>query len=141
MSEPVVKEVTPPEAWDIIQADADAILLDVRTSMEFEYVGHPLNAVNIPWMEAPDWQIEAGFVDKVRELLAHRPADKSMEEIPVLAICRSGKRSDAAARCLLEEGFRNVYNVTEGFEGDRDERKHRSCINGWRHHKLPWEQS
>jgi rhodanese-related sulfurtransferase len=141
MTEPVVKEVNPPEAWEIIQTDPSAILVDVRTSMEFEYVGHPLNAVNIPWMEAPDWQVDHRFADKVRELLAHRPADKAMEEIPLLAICRSGKRSEAAARVLQAEGFKNVYNVSEGFEGDRDGQKHRSGINGWRYHNLPWEQS
>lgn len=141
MTEPVVKKVNPPEAWEIIQTDPSAILVDVRTSMEFEYVGHPLNAVNIPWMEAPDWQVDPRFVDKVRELLAHRPADKDMEEVPLLAICRSGKRSEAAARVLQADGFKNVYNVSEGFEGDRDGQKHRSGINGWRYHNLPWEQS
>ncbi len=141
MTEYAVNEVNPPEAWEIIQTDPASILLDVRTSMEFEYVGHPLNAVNIPWMEAPTWQVDPGFVGKVRELLAHLPADKAMEEIPILAICRSGKRSEAAAKCLLQDGFKHVYNVSEGFEGDRDGQRHRSCINGWRFHNLPWEQS
>lgn len=141
MSETAVKELNPPEAWEILESDPDAILIDVRTSMEFEYVGHPLNSVNIPWMEAPDWQVDTGFVNKVRELLSHRPISKDTEEVPILAICRSGKRSEAAAKALRAEGFRNVYNVTEGFEGDRDGEKHRSRINGWRYHNLPWEQS
>ncbi|MDX1519033.1 MAG: rhodanese-like domain-containing protein [Gammaproteobacteria bacterium] len=141
MTQTVVNEVNPPEAWEILQTDPSAILIDVRTSMEFEYVGHPLNAVNIPWMEAPDWQVDPAFSNKVRELLKHRPVDKDIEEVPVLAICRSGKRSEAAARCLMEDGFKQVYNVSEGFEGDRDGQKHRSHINGWRYHNLPWEQS
>ncbi len=141
MTDSDVTEVTPPEAWELIQTNPDAILLDVRTSMEYEYVGHPLNAVNIPWMESPDWQVDGGFVKKVRELLAHRPSEQAPEQTPLLAICRSGKRSEAAARCLIEDGFAEVYNVSEGFEGDRDGQKHRSCINGWRFHNLPWEQS
>jgi rhodanese-related sulfurtransferase len=136
-----VKEINPPEAWNILENDPAAILIDVRTSMEFEYVGHPLNAVNIPWMEAPDWQVDPGFVNKVRELLSHRSVDRAVEKVPVLAICRSGKRSEAAAKALCAEGFKTVFNVTEGFEGDRDGQKHRNHINGWRFHNLPWEQS
>jgi len=58
----------------------------------------------------------------------------------VLAICRSGKRSHVAAEHLREQGFREGYNVVEGFEGDLDTRRHRSTINGWRFHNLPWEQ-
>lgn len=141
MNENNVIEVNPPEAWEIIQTEPGAILIDVRTSMEFEYVGHPLNSVNIPWMEAPGWQVDSSFAKKVRELLSHRQSELSPEETPVLAICRSGKRSEAAAKCLIDDGFHRVYNVDEGFEGDRDGEKHRSCINGWRHHNLPWEQS
>jgi len=142
MTEPAIKRVTPPEAWEILQSSADAILLDVRTNIEFEYVGHPMNAINIPWQEAPDWEIKQDFVDLVRKELAARTViDMDVETLPVLTICRSGKRSLAAAEALSNNGFRNVYNIEQGFEGDRDGTKHRSTINGWRFHNLPWEQS
>ncbi len=136
-----IKQVTPPEAWEIIQSDDDAILLDVRTSMEYEYVGHPLNAINLPWMEAPEWEIEGNFANQVKELLSHKESAKAMEDLPLLLICRSGKRSEAAGLEMIRQGFNEVYNVIEGFEGDRDGAKHRNMINGWRFHNLPWEQS
>lgn len=137
-----IKHLTPPEAWEILQTSADAVLLDVRTNMEFDYVGHPMNAINIPWQEAPDWEIKTDFVDMVRKMLASRTEGSGeIETLPVLTICRSGKRSLAAAEALSKSGFRNVYNIEEGFEGDRDGAKHRSTINGWRFHNLPWEQS
>lgn len=142
MTDCTIKHVTPPESWEILQTSPEAALLDVRTSMEFEYVGHPMNAINIPWQEAPDWSVNQDFVDMVRKTLAARMGPEAdIEALPVLTICRSGKRSLAAAEALSKSGFRNVYNIEQGFEGDRDGAKHRSTINGWRHHNLPWEQS
>jgi rhodanese-related sulfurtransferase len=55
-------------------------------------------------------------------------------------ICRSGKRSLEAGNLLLKEGFENVYNVKDGFEGEPDEHHHRSTLGGWRYEGLPWEQ-
>ena len=136
-----LKEVTPPEAWLLIQDNENSVLLDVRTSMEFEYVGHPLNAINLPWMEAPEWTVNTEFYQQVKAMLSQKHAKESVEQLPVFLICRSGKRSESAANCLLEGGFTNVYNVIEGFEGDRNQEKHRNTVNGWRFHNLPWEQS
>ena len=137
-----VKHVTPPEAWDILQSSPEAALLDVRTSMEFEYVGHPVSAINVPWQEAPDWSVNKDFADMVRKTLSTKMGPEvDIELLPVLTICRSGKRSLAAAETLLKSGFKKVYNIEQGFEGDRDGAKHRNTINGWRHHNLPWEQS
>ena len=101
MSETTIKEISSQQAWEILEAEPQAVLLDVRTSMEYEYVGHPLNALHVPWMDAPDWNIDTGFVDKVRQVLAKRTgSDQGLGSIPILAICRSGKRSQAAAEEL-----------------------------------------
>ena len=98
MSESIVKEISPPDAWEILQSDPKATLLDVRTSMEYDYVGHPAGAINIPWQEAPDWEIDPDFVNKVREALFSKSGSESeMETLPILVICRSGKRSRVAA--------------------------------------------
>ncbi len=137
----MIKEITPTQAWDILQSDHKAWLLDVRSRMEYEYVGHSINALNIPWKEPPGWKVDPDFVDKVRESLQKLHKDEQLHELPVLAICRSGKRSLAAAEALVAAGFKRVFNVAEGFEGDRDNKDHRSTINGWRFHNLPWEQS
>lgn len=142
MTETAIKQVTPPEAWEILQTSPEAALLDVRTKVEFDYVGHPMNAINIPWQEAPDWSINQNFVNMAREALSAKMGPQvDIESLPVLTICRSGKRSLAAAEALAQNGFKNVYNIEQGFEGDRDGAKHRSTINGWRFHNLPWEQS
>ena len=138
----MIDEMTPPEAWEILKNNPQAVLLDVRSRVEFEYVGHPPDAINIPWKDAPDWQIDPGFVNKVKAALAQRrPNAGSREELPILVLCRSGARSRTAGEMLQEQGFTRVYNVAEGFEGDRDENMHRNTINGWRVHGLPWEQS
>jgi rhodanese-related sulfurtransferase len=142
MTETAIKQVTPPEAWEILQTSPEAALLDVRTKVEFDYVGHPMNAINIPWQEAPDWSVNQNFVNMAREALSAKMGPQAdIESLPVLTICRSGKRSLAAAEALAKSGFKNVYNIEQGFEGDRDGAKHRSTINGWRFHNLPWEQS
>ena len=61
-------------------------------------------------------------------------------DAPVLLICRSGKRSLEAGKALIDNGFADVYNIAEGFEGELDEAHHRSTTGGWRFHGLPWEQ-
>ena len=136
MSDDAIRELTPPQAWQLLQSRPDAILLDVRSSMEYQYVGHPPGAVHVPLMEPPAWQADPGFVERVREILG-----AGTENRPLLALCRSGKRSEAAAMALLANGFTEVYNIIEGFEGDLDEQRHRNSHNGWRFHGLPWEQS
>ena len=142
MDEQGVKEISPQAAWEILRTKPGAVLIDVRSSMEFDYVGHPLGAVNIPWKEAPAWHVNPNFAGMVREMLmSAQEINTETESLPVLLICRSGRRSHEAAEELMRHGFRSVYNVAEGFEGDRDGENHRSTINGWRFHNLPWEQS
>lgn len=136
-----LNEIGPREAWEILQSDQSAVLLDVRSHMEYEYVGHPKNSIHLPWMEAPDWVINTQFTQQAKALLSQKDPKQTVEELPVLLICRSGKRSESAAKELLENGFTQVYNILEGFEGDRDGDKHRNTVNGWRFHGLPWEQS
>lgn len=137
-----MKEVTPKQAHDILQKDNGAVLIDVRSTMEFEYVGHPLNALHIPIKQPPDWQIEENFAESVNLALKQQfPAKTAVNDVPLLMLCRSGARSATAAEILINQGYTTVYNVIEGFEGDKDEKGQRSTINGWRFHKLPWEQS
>lgn len=139
MSTVNIQDVSPLEAWEMVQQQPQSVLLDVRTTMEYEYVGHPVGAVHVPWKEAPDWQTDPQFVAKVREALGERSGEP--ESLPVLTICRSGKRSRAAAEALVRQGFNEVYNIAEGFEGDLDEKSHRNTVNGWRFNNLPWEQT
>ena len=142
MTEQCVKEISPQTSWEILRTKPGAVLIDVRSSMEFDYVGHPTGAVNIPWKEAPAWHVNPDFAGIVRKMLmSMQEINTETESLPVLLICRSGRRSYEAAEELMRHGFRDVYNVAEGFEGDRDGENHRSTINGWRYCNLPWEQS
>ena len=95
----------------------------------------------VPWQDYPDWRADPDFVAKVAQKLETMRPDSPPQDVPVLAICRSGARSMAAARVLAEAGFGQVYNIREGFEGDRDADRHRGTVNGWRFHGLPWEQT
>lgn len=135
----MIKEILPPEAMSILEQEPNAVLLDVRTTMEYEYVGHPVGALHVPWMEFPEWRVDPNFVEKVRKALESR-GKGPVEATPILALCRSGKRSWTAALALAGAGFTSVYNILEGFEGDRDAQMHRNTVSGWRFRGLPWEQ-
>lgn len=137
----MIKEITPPEAWEILQSNTDAVLLDVRSRMEFDYVGHAPDAVFVSLKEPPAWETDADFVDNVRKTLKEKRPDKDPEDLTILALCRSGARSMTAAEALTNSGFKAAINVAEGFEGDKDQSNHRNTINGWRFHGLPWVQS
>lgn len=109
--------------------------------MEFLFVGHPHGALNVPWIEAPHWNINPNFTDQVRQvMLGGLSHESGTDSVPVVLICRSGRRSLEAGHKLLDEGFSAVNYVVGGFEGDLDTHKQRSQINGWRFHRLPWEQ-
>jgi rhodanese-related sulfurtransferase len=137
----MVTELQPKQAWECLRQRPEALLLDVRSRVEFDYVGHPVGAVHVPWQEYPDWRADPEFVAKVKHNLKALRPDSAPEDVPVLALCRSGARSMAAARALAEAGYRHVYNIQEGFEGAQDAQRHRGTINGWRFHGLPWEQT
>ena len=129
-----IKRLSPQEAWDALQADENAVLLDVRATLEYGFVGHPIGAVHVPWKEWPTWQVNPAFLTIVRQLVPDTSA-------AIFVLCRSGQRSLDAARALQEAGYRNLGNVEEGFEGPLDPDKHRGTLGGWRFHGLPWEQS
>jgi len=138
----MIKEVDPKQAYDILQKTDDALLIDVRSMMEYQYVGHPLDALHIPLKEPPEWETSSDFVKKLEIALQQQfPDKKALSDLPLLLLCRSGARSALAGEKLINSGYTNVYNVLEGFEGDKDKNGHRSTINGWRFHGLPWEQS
>ncbi len=139
MAEVVV--ISPQEAWQKLQDDPRAVLVDVRSDMEFLFVGHPVGAIHIPWIDYPEWKLNPNFCTEVRRLILGGICDDSGGGVaPVMLICRSGKRSLDAGSLLIKEGFTDVYNVGEGFEGDLDTGHHRSTSGGWRFHDLPWEQ-
>jgi len=139
--EPTPVPLTPQQAWQLMQDEPRSVLVDIRSSMEYLFVGHPSGSVHIPWIDEPDWTINPHFVTDIRKLMLGGAICVTGEGCAaVILICRSGKRSLDAGKALLTGGFRRVYHVDEGFEGELDERHHRSSSGGWRFHGLPWEQ-
>jgi rhodanese-related sulfurtransferase len=121
----------PAEAHKLMQAGAK--LVDVRTRPELLYVGKVPGSVAVEWQTYPGNRENPEFLG---ELAAAVPKDQ-----PVMFMCRSGARSHAAADAATRAGWREAYNVLEGFEGDKDADQHRSSVGGWRKAGLPWVQS
>jgi rhodanese-related sulfurtransferase len=124
----------PREAYELLQQVAAARMVDVRTDAEWSFVGHAPDSVLVEWSTWPSGEYNERFLEELRA------AVPSMDS-PVLFLCRSGARSHHAAAAATKAGFKNCYNVLEGFEGDRDANDHRSSVGGWRFAGLPWVQS
>jgi rhodanese-related sulfurtransferase len=141
MSNIELHSLTPKQAYQMVHDDPRTVLIDIRSSMEFLFVGHPVGAVHVPWIDEPDWVVNPHFVTEVRKLmLGGAVCDSDEACAPIILICRSGKRSKEAGNALLQDGLRSIYHIDEGFEGELDETHHRSTVGGWRYHNLPWEQ-
>lgn len=141
MGQEEVKALTPQEAAAMLEENPRAVLIDVRSNMEYLFVGHPVGAVHVPWIDEPEWVVNPHFVTDVRKLmLGGATCHEGIGCAPIILICRSGKRSLEAGARLLDAGFQEVYHVDEGFEGDLDEQHHRGTLGGWRFRSLPWEQ-
>lgn len=129
-----MRHLTPREAWAFVQQQPDALFVDVRMEIESLYVGRPPGVVNIPWYEYPDLTADA---PRFAQTVLHEAGNTART---VVLICRSGKRTLEAGATLEAAGFANVVNVLHGFEGELDDRFHRSTVSGWRFEGLPWEQ-
>ena len=123
-------DVSPQLAYKWWRA-GEAVLVDVRTDAEREWVGFIPDAVALAWKQWPGMAMNPAFDDKLREAV---PQGKK-----VLLLCRSGVRSIAAAKRATELGMK-AYNILEGFEGDPDDSAQRGRKGGWRLHGLPWRQ-
>jgi len=122
----------PEEALQLMQLMPHAKLVDVRTQAEWQFVSTVPNAKQIEFKAFPTMQQNPHFVQQLKHQVD--------PEAVVLFLCRTGARSDAAARLAAENGYSNCYNILEGFEGEKDNQGQRGNINGWRAKKLPWTQ-
>ncbi len=138
--------ITAREAYLKWNGDPEKInILDVRTPAEYVFVGHAPMAVNIPLRFfagdlnpltlKPSMPMNPGFVDQVKEKFS--PGDT------ILVMCRSGARSAAAVNLLAKAGFKQAYNIVDGFEGDKLDLPEsylngKRIINGWINSGAPW---
>ena len=141
MAERQAKVLAAKTAYELSKKDPRAVIVDIRSTMEYLFVGHPAGAIHVPWIDEPEWTINPHFVTDVRKiLLGGATSHDDISGAPVILICRSGKRSIDAGKALLNAGFSEVFFVDEGFEGELDENKTHGKIGGWRFHGMPWEQ-
>jgi rhodanese-related sulfurtransferase len=141
MATPNARPLSAKEAHGLLQDNPRAVLVDIRSTMEYLFVGHPTGSIHVAWIDEPDWTVNPHFVTDVRKImLGGATSHQDIGGAPVVLICRSGKRSIDAGAALLEAGFSEVYYVDEGFEGELDDNRHRGTAGGWRFHGLPWEQ-
>ena len=127
---PYVGALLPREAHVLMRAGAR--LVDVRTQAELYWVGRVPGALPVEWNGYPGGQRNPQFLEQLAELVEPDEA--------IMFLCRSGGRSHDAAIVATQAGFRECYNVLEGFEGDKDAQQHRNSVGGWRVAGLPWIQ-
>lgn len=132
---PYAGALTPQEADVILRADLSAQLVDVRTKAELELVGRVPSALNVEWAFYPGMVANPDFATQLQAQLNQKGVDKNAV---VMFLCRTGGRSHNAAVVAESLGYVHAYNVLEGFEGDANEYKQRTLINGWKHAGLPW---
>ena len=131
---PYAGAVTPEEAYTLLQADPTAKLIDVRTSAERDWVGKV--ALPETRQSAIQWTLYPGGAPNP-DFLPQLEKQAGKDDV-LLFLCRSGVRSRHAAKLATESGYRNAYDVLEGFEGDKDTEGHRKTVSGWCKAGLPW---
>ena len=130
MSLPYAGALLPTEAHALMQSGAK--LVDVRTDPELLYVGAVPGSEAIEWNIFPDGTRNPDFLKQLGEAAG--------KDEPVMFLCRSGVRSHQAAIAATQAGWKEAYNILEGFEGDKDAQGHRNTVGGWRKAGLPWIQ-
>lgn len=133
-------DVAPKTAWKILSERKDAVLIDVRTRAEWNYVGLPdldslsKKAALLEWQTFPSMQPNPEFVAALSGAITSK-------ETPLLFLCRSGARSAAAAKAMTAAGYSTCLNVADGFEGPLDAHAKRGADGGWKAAGLPWRQT
>src|SRR3954470_147777 len=102
--------LTPSEAHELMKSGAK--LVDVRTKPELQYVGKIPGALEVQWQTYPGSKPNPEFIGEL--------AASTSKEDAVMFICRSGARSHSSAEAASRAGWKETYNVLEGFEGDKD---------------------
>lgn len=138
-----IEDVPATETWARLKADAETVLIDVRTRAEWTFVGLPdlatlkKRALTVEWQTFPDNRVDPEFVEKLSGLLDGAGVKKNAE---LFFICRSGARSRQAAAAMADAGYERCRNVEDGFEGPLDPTQKRGQVAGWKAAGLPWRQ-
>jgi rhodanese-related sulfurtransferase len=138
-----IQDVPVEEVWARLEEDKGSVLIDVRTRAEWTFVGLPdlekigKRVLTVEWQTSPDSKIDAGFPERLTQVLDAAGATKDSE---LFFICRSGARSRMAAEAIASVGYQRCRNVADGFEGPLDADRHRGQVAGWKASGLAWVQ-
>lgn len=124
----------------------DTYMIDIRTRAEYQFVGHPHKAYLFPYMFFTDnftkedekygyqlGQKNKAFVEQIGKTF------KKTDNL--LIIGRDGTRSAHAAKDLISQGFKKIFDVTDGFEGPEfpsfeDDNRHKFYRQLAKRHKI-----
>jgi rhodanese-related sulfurtransferase len=139
----------PKQAQQFIKAQKGKVLfVDVRTRAEAQFLGMAdgVDAL-VPYVEfqefMTDWDENRAFYklepfnDFIPEFERRLKEKGLTKDDPVVVMCRSGERSSRAADLLSDSGYKRVYTVVYGFEGQLSDKGRRN-LNGWKNSGLPW---
>jgi rhodanese-related sulfurtransferase len=134
-------DVSCQDAWAALRDNSEAVLIDVRTQIEWQLIGQPdlsslsKEPIYLQWVTMQG--INDNFLDELQAGLKERGVSK---DASLYFMCQSGGRSKMAAMQCTTLGYTQCFNMAEGFEGELDEQQHRNSLNGWKVADLPWTQ-
>ena len=114
----MIKQLASNEIREYLKTQPNCVLLDVRTNDEWEQVGKPdgeiigLKTYFLSLQFGVERTFNKNFVQEFKNL-------KITQDKEILAICRSGARSQFAAELLTKENY-TCSNISDGFEGNNE---------------------
>lgn len=120
-------DISARQAWETLENEKGATLIDVRTIEEWQTVGQPdldnlgKKTIFLSWRKNPGYELNEEFVSNIESRLPSK-------DEKVLLLCKGGGRSREAAIALTAAGYSQAYNIENGFEAE----------GGWKFSQLPW---
>jgi rhodanese-related sulfurtransferase len=139
--------IKPKEAYEILRKNPGRVfIVDVRSRYEYQDIGHPAGAYNIPVFFYTTETGHKGYKMIPNDNFCRDLKDRfNTKRDSLLIICRSGERSTTAVNEAIKCGFSKdkVFNVLGGFEGDKIHEEEspfmgQRMVGGWRLEGLPW---
>ena len=127
----MIKQLVSKDIGSYLMAEPNSVLLDVRTTEEWNAIGKPdgekigLKTYFLSIQFGDERIFNENFIQEFKNLAINQ--DKN-----ILIICRSGTRSQFAAELLTKENYTCV-NISDGFEGNQENL-------GWKGCDLPCQQ-
>ncbi len=136
----MVEQIKSKAAFTILCQDKDSFLIDVRTNEELTFVGvvqdkeFKNKMISIQWLTYPHMEENPEFLNQLEDIVKNK-------EAKIFFICRTGARSNNAAQFCQNIGYKNCFNIINGFEGDLNGQGQRGLVNGWKASNLLWRQN